>query len=206
MRKNYHHGDLRAALIAAAADQLAQHGLEQLSLRKLSDMVGVSRTGAYHHFANKNELVCAVAMEGFEQLVAIMDAAATRPCSDRRIDLRKLVEDYLAFALQQPELYELMFGRTIWKVGGATDELKTVAYGGFVRYQQLITQALTERQAEQPSKKRCLRVAQANWALIHGLCRLFQDGIYSATSDRRELIDEVVVTLELSMSSDRSVN
>ncbi len=209
MAEKYHHGDLRVALIAAAAEQLAQLGLEQLTLRKLSDKVGVSRTGAYHHFANKNELVCAVAVGGFEQLMALTEAAAKAAsgASDtgQGLDLHRVVSEYLAFAEGQPELYELMFGRTIWKVGEATAQLKTVSHASFELYAGLIAQALGERQPEVLDRQRCLRIAQTCWALLHGLCRLFLDGVYLASSDRVELIDEAVMTLELVLSSPRAV-
>jgi len=64
-RSSYHHGDLRAALLAAARDMIAEAGIEGLSLRKLAERAGVSRTAPYHHFQDKNDLLCAIAAEGF---------------------------------------------------------------------------------------------------------------------------------------------
>ena len=63
----YHHGDLRQALIDTAAQQIAEHGVAAISMRKLGDLVGVSRTALYHHFANKGELLSAVAESGFKK-------------------------------------------------------------------------------------------------------------------------------------------
>ena len=45
-----------------------QGGIEALSLRKLAEQVGVSRTATYHHFKDKHDLLCAVAAEGFSAL------------------------------------------------------------------------------------------------------------------------------------------
>lgn len=195
MADRYHHGNLRAALITAATQQLSEQGLEQLTLRKLADKIGVSRTSAYHHFANKNALVCAVAAEGFEQLSMMMPAQKTANTEQCASELRRFVEDYIAFASAQPDLYELMFGRTIWRVGTATDELKTVAYACFASYNAWVLDSLLQHNAS-ADKTQALRIAQANWAAIHGLCRLSLDGVYMASSDLSGVVDEVVATIQ----------
>ena len=51
--KKYHHGDLRTSLIETATQMLAESNIENLSLRKLAERIGVSRTAAYHHFDDK---------------------------------------------------------------------------------------------------------------------------------------------------------
>lgn len=194
MTDSYHHGDLRAALIEAALQQLQEQGLEQLTLRKLADKVGVSRTGAYHHFANKNDLVCAVAALGFVQLEEMISRMAEGQSAEWEADVARFVREYVDFAMAQPELYELMFGRAIWKVGGATEELKTVAHGCFSIYSDWVEQAVSSQQPTL-SKRHTLRIAQANWAAIHGLCRLSLDGVYMASTDLSGVADEVAASM-----------
>jgi hypothetical protein len=58
-KASYHHGDLRSSLLDAANAMLKEHGIEGLSLRKLADRVGVSRTAPYHHFKDKKTSYCA---------------------------------------------------------------------------------------------------------------------------------------------------
>ena len=53
---SYHHGDLRSALIEAATTIIEDSGIDALSLRKLAEVTGVSRTAPYHHFKDKNAL------------------------------------------------------------------------------------------------------------------------------------------------------
>ncbi len=53
-RPQYHHGDLRAALLKVAAKMIAEQGIESLTLRALSERIGVSRTAPYRHFADKS--------------------------------------------------------------------------------------------------------------------------------------------------------
>jgi AcrR family transcriptional regulator len=73
MAKNssYHHGDLRAALIAAAGVEIERIGYENLSLRELAASLGVSRAAPYRHFADRRALLAAIAAEGFERLASI---------------------------------------------------------------------------------------------------------------------------------------
>ena len=63
--QTYHHGDLRTALLHAAAKRLADYGVDSLSLRKLAEDAGVSRTAPYHHFKDKSALLSAIAAKGF---------------------------------------------------------------------------------------------------------------------------------------------
>ena len=63
--QNYHHGDLRATLLRVATERVVNEGIDSLSLRKLAEEAGVSRTAPYHHFKDKNALLNAIAAQGF---------------------------------------------------------------------------------------------------------------------------------------------
>src|ERR1700688_2340883 len=67
----YHHGDLRAALLRAAAAEIERGGYENLSLRELAESLGVSRAAPYRHFADRRALLAALAAAGFDELTAI---------------------------------------------------------------------------------------------------------------------------------------
>src|SRR5258708_8818227 len=70
-RSSYHHGDLRAALIRAAAAEIERGGYENLSLRELAGTLGVSRAAPYRHFADRRALLAVLAARGFDELTAI---------------------------------------------------------------------------------------------------------------------------------------
>ncbi|MCS5561274.1 MAG: WHG domain-containing protein [Marinobacter nauticus] len=105
--------------------------------------------------------------------------------------IQHFVSEYLRFATEHPEQYELMFGRTIWKSGDPTDELKAVAYRSFRHYAERLGRQL---QGRLPADTDPLRVAQASWATIHGLCRLVIDGIY-VNRDDMEAVSQQAVAL-----------
>ena len=185
----YHHGDLHDTLLQEANTLLNEQGIEGLSLRKLAERAGVSRTAPYHHFRDKNALLCALAAQAFAQLDTIiehqLEAAASKP------DIQAFVVEYLRFATENPEQYELMFGRTIWKSGNPTDDLKAVAYRSFRRYAEGLQPLVKGRL---PTDTDPLRVAQASWATIHGLCKLFIDGVY-VNRDDMEAVSQQAVSL-----------
>src|SRR6476646_9579187 len=75
-RPTYHHGDLRNSLIRAALGLVAERGVEGFSLREAARTVGVSASACYRHFADREELLAAVAHEGLDTLSEEMRTAA----------------------------------------------------------------------------------------------------------------------------------
>ena len=63
-KPTYHHGDLRAALIATALELLEKRDADDIGLREVARHVGVSATAIYRHFPDKDALLLAVAHEG----------------------------------------------------------------------------------------------------------------------------------------------
>ncbi|WP_286236903.1 TetR/AcrR family transcriptional regulator [Neptuniibacter halophilus] len=185
-KKTYHHGDLRGTLLAAATDIIAEGGVESLSIRRLADRVGVSRTAPYHHFKDKNALLCAIAEQGFEQQDALVESIAANP---DQLTARELFEryvlTYIRFADEQKETYDLMYGRDIWKSGAPTESLQQISKNCFRNWLKWVE--VLQQQGIFDPEQPTLRVAQSSWAALHGLCRLFNDGIYLDRAD----IDEI---------------
>ncbi len=180
--KPYHHGDLRQTLLLTATDIIAEGGIESLSIRKLAERAEVSRTAPYHHFKDKNALLCAIAEQGFlnqNQLVeqAVLETQALSP--QQAFEHYVLV--YINFAEQNQQTYDLMYGRDIWKTGNASESLQKIAYNSFQVWLKWIEQLQNQKLFDQQLPT--LRIAQATWASLHGLCRLFIDGIYINRED-----------------------
>ncbi|WP_306365770.1 TetR/AcrR family transcriptional regulator [Nocardiopsis sp. CC223A] len=106
----YHHGDLRAALLAGAERALAARGPAALSLRELAREAGVSHAAPSRHFRDKRALLDALALSGFERLTAQLTAAAAAP-GDTRSGLLAMARVYVAFALRNAALLDLMYSR-----------------------------------------------------------------------------------------------
>lgn len=190
-KKPYHHGDLRGSLLNAATDLIAEGGVENLSIRKLADKVGVSRTAPYHHFKDKNELLCAIAEKGFrKQDVLVESMMKLRDELSPTEMFERYVLTYIRFADEEKETYDLMYGREIWKSGKPTESLQTISKECFRNWLRWV-EALQQEgifDPEQPT----LRAAQSSWAALHGLCRLFNDGIYVDREDIEDIAKNTV--------------
>lgn len=185
----YHHGDLRATLLQEAAVLLKEQGIEGLSLRRLAERAGVSRTAPYHHFKDKSALLCALATQAFEQMDQLLSQVQVDDRNTEQL-LRNTVRAYLRFATANPELYELMFGRILWKNGQASEELKTIAYASFRNYAEQVGSLVNTSDLSTDADP--LRLAQASWATLHGLSRLIIDGIYVDLGDMEAVSDQAV--------------
>lgn len=114
-KANYHHGDLRAALLTAAAAELERSGYETLSLRELAASLGVSRAAPYRHFADRQALLSALAAEGFDRLSAVY-RRAIKAAETPELRLSDAGRCYLGFAEQWPQLFRLMFSSNLFSV------------------------------------------------------------------------------------------
>lgn len=179
----YHKGNLRQTLLVAAKVLIADNGIESLSLRKLADKVGVSRTAAYHYFDDKNDLLCAIAAEGFRrwQLLLAQFNGSELTEQDK---FKQYICGYMQFATNNSEDYELMFGRCIWKQSKCTQELQEIAYATFQHQVDMIKhwQIIGLLDGDNP-----LRTAQIIWGTLHGIAKLFIDGIYTDVSRVEEI-------------------
>lgn len=104
----YHHGNLREALLRAAEETLETRGVQCISLRELSRELGVSHTSPRRHFANKQALLDALALRGFERF----DLALSSSIKDREHNfqtrLTKITRAFVSFALKHSALLGLM--------------------------------------------------------------------------------------------------
>lgn len=103
--------ELRRELLDAAGRLLAQEGPQALSTRRLAEEVGTSTKAVYNLFGDKAGLLRAMFMEGFARLAG--EFARVPADGDPEADLMALGHAYRASALDNPHLYELMFGRPI---------------------------------------------------------------------------------------------
>ena len=189
-QSRYHHGDLYATLLREARTTLREDGLEALTMRRLAERAGVSRTAPYHHFRDKNDLLCAIAARGFEHLDQLLGETKLRPDPSLPGELRRFVHTYVHFATEEPEQYDLMFGRELWRAGQPTAELRTIAYQTFRHYARKMT--TLEPALALPGRQNMLRLAQVSWATLHGLCRLLIDGIYPDPGSVEEISEQAV--------------
>jgi AcrR family transcriptional regulator len=109
---DYHHGDLRNALISAGVTLLRDQSPDQLSLRGLAKQAGVSHNAPYQHFTDREDLLAAIAEQGFELLNKTVLATHATAGGDALVQLRS-VRAYVDFAIAHPHHFQVMF--TVFK-------------------------------------------------------------------------------------------
>ncbi len=106
-RATYHHGDLRAALIQAADDLIAEGDIEAFSLRAAAQRAGVSPGAPAHHFGSAKGLLTEVALLAFDRAGQYIEEVG---CSDDAVsDVRAVSLAFVSFALDHPGHFRLMF-------------------------------------------------------------------------------------------------
>jgi AcrR family transcriptional regulator len=173
----YHHGALREALLGQAFRDLENVGLEGLSLRRLAETAGVSKTAPYRHFADKRALMVTIAAEGFRLLAEKLEAAQPGPASDgdALAGIHALCRAYIDFARERPVLYKLMFSRLGYELHSEACRLNSErAFGCLVSAVQA-AQAAGWRPGMDG-----MALALSVWASVHGWAGLLIDGLLPA--------------------------
>jgi AcrR family transcriptional regulator len=160
--------ELRQAILAAAGELFLEQGYERFSLRKVAERIGYSPTTIYLYFRDKDDLLFTVVDEGFERFGKQLAAAAENQ-EDAWERLIALGRAYVAFGLQNPMYYQLMFMQR-------TDFLTHPPVG---ESQPRIASFQVLRQAvQQAIDAGVLRPGDAEnysdvlWALVHGMVSL----------------------------------
>jgi AcrR family transcriptional regulator len=183
-KSGYHHGDLRAALLAAAMGMLEAG--DPFSLRAVAREAGVSTAAPYRHFADRDALESALAAQGLRDLKADLTEGREPPSSPE--DLGELAVAYVAFALRRPALFRLMFGNAC---DAGSDERVQAAGEIHELLRAAARRAFPGADAE--------ALAAAGWALAHGMAYLHLDGKLPAESDE-QVADRVRAALTAILS------
>jgi AcrR family transcriptional regulator len=110
----YHHGDLRAALVDAAIELIAERGVRGFSLAEASRRLGVTTAAPYRHFADRDELLAAVAVRALHVFTAML-AAETGDADAPEPRLAAMSRAYVRFAAEQRPMFDTLFSAGIDK-------------------------------------------------------------------------------------------
>ena len=168
-KDEYHHGDLRRALLAAAVAALEADGSADISLRALARRLGVSHGAPAHHFADKGALLDAIAADGYRELANVLIAAGEgRASAEAKLAASGVA--YVKFAVAHPAHVRAMFGRPLTRAPS-----EECLYEANRAFDALVSLA---RSAAGPKANDAqLRTAIfGSWAMVHGLALLWLDG------------------------------
>jgi AcrR family transcriptional regulator len=162
----YHHGNLKAALLEAAVKVLGKVGPHAFTLREVARRAAVSHNAPYRHFRDKDELLAAVAAEGFTRLGDTMlsaAAAAGTPLDAVLCNGR----GYVQFAVEYPEHFSAMFDRP-----AEIDDDPAYAQAGRRAFHVLFDNIEAAQKSGQLPGGDPNPLALAAWSMVHGVAKL----------------------------------
>ena len=191
-KDTYHHGDLKNALIRAGGEILAREGASALSLRKVAREAGVSHSAPYAHFKDKQALIAAISMEGFNQLLSNLEKVEKEYIDAPEHLLVEASWVYMQFAMQESDIFKVMFSGVLEKEKDYPELVEVIqkTFQVVVRVVIACQAAGILRNGDAPL------IATTIWAQIHGLVCLYLDGQISHTIlDEHTLRDMLVFAL-----------
>jgi AcrR family transcriptional regulator len=163
-RKSRQRAERESRIIAAARVIAEREGWDAVTVRRLADEIEYSQPVLYSHFENRDAIVAAVAVEGFQELnVALREAA--RESAGPQNALENVAMAYLGFALRCPALYEAMFVLPT-DLRFAEAETRPELRAAFEALVAVVTPFCVDIED----------VTETFWAALHGLVELERSG------------------------------
>src|SRR6476646_3156910 len=179
-RDTYHHGDLKAVILAKVATLVAERGADGISLRELAREAGVSHAAPAHHFTDRRGLFTALAAEGWGLLADALGEA--------RPDFIAAALAYVRFALDHPGHYAVMFDRSLVHPDNA--ELKAAQDAAGAELAQGVGTLKDPGAKADPQS-----AALAAWSLVHGFAMLRLNGAIDTDHDPMTEVEKIALML-----------
>lgn len=172
-KKSYHHGDLRRSLIAAAVSLISERSRAEFTLRELAKQLGVTHAATYHHFKDKDDLLAAVAEDGFTALREYLERAVEESPDSPIMRLRAIASAYVRFAVDHPAHFRVMYARDY------DDETRFPAAKQAADQNAAMIDAFWSSAAQKGYYRQgdLNEFSRASWALVHGLSMLHINGL-----------------------------
>lgn len=168
---DYHHGNLRRALLDAALVVLAEQGVSALSLREVARRAGVSHGAPAHHFKDKTGLLTALAAEGFDHFRRAMEQARDAAPDHAFTRFAATGQAYVRFAIANPQHFQLMFQHDL-----IDREDAALQQAGQAAYAVLLDVTAAAQKEGLAPKLATDMMATGAWAFAHGLATLWLGG------------------------------
>ncbi len=183
----FHHGNLRAEILGHARATLREAGEDGLSLRQLARDAGVSHAAPRRHFPERQDLLNALAEQGFDELTASITEQMERAEGDPVTAFRTVARTYIDFAVRDAALMNLMFSA---KNGAAAPGVSAAADRFFAAVGTIVAAVVPSSSGSAPSGvlSEALRAQLLLASTLHGIASLLSAGRLDA-SQVDELID-----------------
>ncbi len=172
MKRGYHHGNLRQALVEAALLLIAEKGPTGFTLSEAAKAADVTPAAVYRHFAGREDLLAEVARQGYDIFAALMEFAFNGGKPSALAAFEATGRAYLAFARKYPGHYMAMFEAGI----SLNDYPDLALVAGKARL--VLERAADSLSQHMPPEKRppSTMFSAHIWAMSHGVVELYMRG------------------------------
>ncbi len=169
----YHHKNLKDSLIDTALLMVKKDGISSITLRELSKKLGVSRSAIYRHFDSKDDLIKAIIQIAFSRFDAGIPVEIIE--SDDIVDsFRIMAKGYIGFAMDNPNIYRMMFGHEVGKQREESCDIENEDEA--IGFHKLIALVQKAQDTNLFKKDNPMLQATVIWSMMHGLSNLLIDG------------------------------
>jgi AcrR family transcriptional regulator len=194
-KETYHHGDLEQKILEEALSWIERENIASLSLRGIARNLGVSHNAPYRHFPDKESLLIAIAVKGFEGLHQTLQQASYNHLNDPHQRLQAIGVAYIEYAVQHQAYYRVMFGDRQKSETKSCPTLQKVANKTFAVLEDTIKRGQTREVFIEGETEQLARVC---WSLVHGVSML--------AIDRQLMISDSQSVLELARIATKTVS
>ena len=186
----YHHGDLRAALIAAAEEELAEKGVDGFTLRGCARRAGVSHAAPAHHFKDVRALFTALATIGLRRLADTTEAFGREAPAGTLEHFTAIGRGYVTFAIENPAYFRLIFRSDSLD----SDNPELIAAGKAAFGVPVAAVGAYFGSADPMADPELVPLVIGLWSIVHGFSELLLSGQLTrrgAGADRKMLVDRL---------------
>jgi AcrR family transcriptional regulator len=168
-RKEKQKLEIRKLILDASMKLFVEEGFENVTIRRIADLIEYSPTTVYLYFKDKDEIFASLHDIGFQMMQEFNADLAS--IQNPLLRLHKMGENYLQFGMTNPEYYSLMFidsepmknlakdGCDEWRPGD----------GAIMRLKETVIECMEKGYLE---KAEPLLVSLSIWSFVHGLMSL----------------------------------
>jgi AcrR family transcriptional regulator len=168
--RNYHHGDLKAALLTAARSIVEEQGADAFTLREAARRAGVSHGAPAHHFGDKTGLLTELAAQVMSERVALVEAAKLAAGTDPMDQLKACGMAHIEFLISHPNLEGLCWRDNLINRSDAAlqDTLQRMTAGLIETMSAVTGKALVPDKEANPSTVLAI-------AVVHGFAQMVNE-------------------------------
>lgn len=168
-RKEKQKTEIRKMILDASMKLFVEQGFENVSIRKIADLIEYSPTTVYLYFKDKDDILFNLHELGFQKMAAYNEGLWD--IKNPLLRLHKMGENYIRFGITHPEFYDLMFiqrapMQTLEKQVNCEWKSGDVALG---RLRETVEEAMNKGLI---IKGNVEAVSMVIWSMVHGLVSL----------------------------------